>query len=330
MADSDDVKAILARGRITAEDVLKLRHRVFWKGAVTREDAEMVFALNERLGERADASWAEFFVEAVVDHLVLQTQPKGYMSDENAAWLVERISRDGRVESATELELLVEILERAETSPAALTMFALDQVKWGVLKGEGQVGRGRTLEPGVVGDAEVELLRRILYAAGGDGNVAVTRAEAELLFDINDATSEAENCPAWSDLFVKAIANFLMAYSGYQPPSRAEALRREVWLDTPSPGVGGFMSQMLAGGLGAVWDAYTQAEEADAAARGLRREQLAAEAPQITDDEARWIAERIGRDGLIHENELALLNFLKSKHASLPPKLQSVLEQAAA
>jgi hypothetical protein len=330
MADSSDVKAILARGRISADDVLKLRHRVFWKGSVTREDAEMVFALNERLGERADASWADFFVEAVVDYLVFQTEPKGYMSDENGQWLIERISRDGRVETATELALLVKTLERAKASPAPLTMFALDQVKWGVLKGEGQVGRGRTLEPGVVGEAEVELLRRILYAAGGDGNVAITQAEAELLFDINDATSEAENCPAWSDLFVKAIANFLMAYSGYQVPSRAEALRREAWLDSPSPGVGGFMSQMLAGGLAAVWDAYKQSDAADAAARSAQRERGVAEAARLTEIEARWVAERIGRDGLIHENELALLNFLKGKHASLPPKLQALMQKAAA
>ena len=37
--NSDDVKAILARGRITDEDVLTLRRRVFAKGVVTPADA---------------------------------------------------------------------------------------------------------------------------------------------------------------------------------------------------------------------------------------------------------------------------------------------------
>ena len=66
----------------------------------------------------------------------------------------------------------------------------------------------------------LELLRRMLYAFGGDGNVAVTRAEAEVLFDINDATADAEPNPAWTDLFVKAIANVVMAASGQQPPNQ--------------------------------------------------------------------------------------------------------------
>jgi hypothetical protein len=39
MADSEAVEAILARGKITADDVLKLRHSVFWKGVVTPDDA---------------------------------------------------------------------------------------------------------------------------------------------------------------------------------------------------------------------------------------------------------------------------------------------------
>jgi hypothetical protein len=215
MADSKEVQAILARGKITADDVLELRHRVFWKGVVTSLDAEMVFVLNDRLGENSDAAWQLFFVEALVDYIVMQAQPAGYVSQENADWLIARISRSGHVDTACELELLVKALERAKLSPVKLVKFALEQVKVGVLEGDGFIGHNRKLEPGVMGDAEVEFVRRILYAFGGDGNIAVTQQEAEILFDINDATSEVDNHPAWSDLFVKALANFLMAASGY-------------------------------------------------------------------------------------------------------------------
>jgi hypothetical protein len=90
------------------------------------------------------------------------------------------------------------------------------------------------------------------------------------------------------------------------------------------------MSQMLAGGLAAVWDTYRRSDNADAAARTAQRARPAAEAARVTDVEAHWVAERIGRDGLIHENELALLNFLKGKQASLPPKLQALMQKAAA
>ena len=129
--------------------------------------------------------------------------------------------------------MLVKVLEKAQSSPPRLAGFALAQVKKAVIEGDGPLAHGGTLTPGKVGRAEAELMRRILYAFGGDGNIAVTRAEAEVLFDINDATAEADNDPAWSELFVKAIANFMMAASGYDVPSRQEALHREEWLDEP-------------------------------------------------------------------------------------------------
>ena len=78
---------------------------------------------------------------------------------------------------------------------------------------------------------DLALLRRIVFAFGGDGNVAVTRAEADTLFAINDAVETGGPNPAWTDFFVKAIANAVMATSGFAVPSRDEALRQDVWLD---------------------------------------------------------------------------------------------------
>jgi hypothetical protein len=326
--NSDEVKAILARGRITDEDVLTLRRRVFAKGVVTPADADMVFGLNDRLGGKAAPSWPPFFIEALTDYIVNQAEPHGYVSEENADWLIARISHSGKVETETELELLVKVLDRAQRSPVKLVAFALEQVKHGVLFGEGYVGKGRKLAPGVIDEAEVDLLRRILYAFGGDGNVAVTQQEAAILFDINDATREAENHPSWSDLFVKALANFLMAASGYRVPTRQEALRREAWLNRPTAGVAGFMSQMLSGSLSAVWDAYQSgtlsgepraADAADAMQDGSR----------VSEVDARWLAERMDRHGL-HENEVALINFLKRNDAHLHPSLAPILDRAAA
>ena len=330
MADSPEVQAILARGKITADDVLQLRQRVFMKGIVTSQDAEMVFALNDRLGSKADPSWIHFFIEALTDYLVNQAEPRGYMSEANADWLINRIARSGQVDTLSELELLVKILEKAKESPVKLVRFALDQVRLGVVGGKGTIGRNHNAEAGAITEGEVELVRRMLYAFGSDGNIAVTKQEAEVLFDINDATSELDNHPAWSDLFVKALANFLMAASGYSVPSRAEALRREAWLDAPSPGVGDFMSSMLTGSLDAVWDAYRHGSldgepKRSTASSGLTLDDL----PRVTPEEARWAAERMGRDGL-HENELALIQFLKKRDAHLHPKLKPILQLAAA
>jgi hypothetical protein len=329
MAVNKDVQAILERGAITAEDVKQLRQGVFWKGVVTDKDAESAFLLSDRLGADADASWAPFFIEALVDYVVQQAEPAGYVSQANADWLIDRIAHSGHVDGAAELELLVKTLETAKLAPVKLVRFALDQVRLGVLEGKGTIGRNRGASRGAVNEQDVELLRRVLYAFGGPGNTAITQQEAEVLFDINDATSELDNHPAWSDLFVKALANFMMASSGYQVPSRREALRREAWLDAPNGGVGGFMSQMLVGSLEAVWANYRR-ETLSEPRRPADTSGVVIEfGPRVTAEEANWAAGRIGKDGL-RENEMALINFLKSRGAHLHPKLAPILNLAAA
>lgn len=323
MPNSEHVQSILARGAITAEDVLTLRHRVFWKGIVTEADAELALLLNDRLHHAADPAWPAFFVETLTDYVVIQAQPSGYVSEENAAWLIQRIGRSGHVDTACELELLIKVLERSRQSPEALVRFALEQIKIGVITGAGAAAARRTCDAGTVEDHETEMVRRILYAFGGDENIAVTRAEAEVLFDINDGTQHHLNHPSWSDLFVKACTNFLMGASGYQVPTRQEALRREAWLDEPPSGVANFMNRMVSGGVGAILDAYRAPDrDGESAGRWLQQRTL--------DDDIAWAAGRIGRNGRLHDNEMALINALKSYGAHRDPRLLPVLDRVAA
>lgn len=323
MPNSEHVQSILTRGAITAEDVLTLRHRVFWKGIVTEADAELALLLNDRLHHAADPAWPAFFVETLTDYVVIQAKPSGYVSEENAAWLIQRIGRSGHVDTACELELLIKVLEKSRQSPEALVRFALEQVKIGVITGAGAAAARRTCDVGTVEDHETEMVRRILYAFGGDGNIAITRAEAEVLFDINDGTQHHLNHPSWSDLFVKACTNFLMGASGYQVPTRQEALRREAWLDEAPAGIANFMSRMVSGGAEAILAAY-RAPDDDGGT--TQRWHL----PRATDDDIVWAASRIGRNGRLHANEMALINLLKSHDAHRHPGLLPVLDRVAA
>jgi len=324
----DSVQEIANKQSISADDVLTLRREVFGDGIVSEAEAELLFRLNENCPKQ-DPKWVEFFLEGLTDFVVHQAEPDGYVSESNANWLIERVGKDGRVDTETELELLVKVVDTAKSSPEHLVAYALEQVKVGVLEGEGPIARNRELQPGVIGEAEVDLLRRILYAFGGDGNIAITRAEAEILFDLNDATVEAENHPAWSDLFVKAVANFLMAASDYVVPTRQEALRHEDWLDEEQDGIGGFMSKMLSGGLKGIWHAYRQDEDVERYARLFGRENMIKHSEKISGVEADWLANRIGRDGQFHENEKALIEFIKTESPNIHPTLKPLLERVA-
>lgn len=324
------VAGLAGGDRILSEDVAMLRGEVFRDGVVTRAEAESLFALDARCRSKC-VEWPEFFVEAITDYLVHQEIPRGYVTEEKAAWLKKVISRDGRVDTATELELLIRVIEAARSVPQDLSAYALEQVANAVIDGNGPLAGGADLVPGVIGRAEVDLLRRILYGAGGEGGIAISRAEAEVLFRLNDRTSEAANDAAWSDLFVKAIANCLMYVSGYAPPPREVALRRETFLDDANTNVAGFIGRMFREGFRGVLDAYSRdaSLESAHAARNGEHAFAVSTAERISLDEARWLAERIGRDGMLHENEKALLAFLKRESPDIHPELRPLLDRVA-
>lgn len=328
MLTGDIMTRVAASKHLTVEDAKAMRRAVYHDGAVDPGELEAVFALDEA-AERRDPEWSAFFVEVVTDFIVNQEKPQGYVSEANARWLIDRIAKDGVVATASELELLVTVLEKATSSPDQLSAFALDQVRHAVVDGDGPLAKG-TLTPGRVGAEEADLIRRVLYAFGGEGNIAVTRAEAEVLFDINDATAEADNDPAWTDLFVKALANTLMAASGYQVPSREVALKREDWLSSGAGGVGDFFARMVSGGLKGVFDAYRQPDlEARWAERNQRFAEASAAAEVVNEPEAAWLADRIGRDGKLHENEKAVLRFIAEQSPDIHPSLKPLIDKAA-
>jgi hypothetical protein len=324
------IAEIKARGSIKDADVLKVRRNYYDDGKISAEEAEAILALNDACPVQ-DPAWADCFVETITDYMVEQAPPQGYLTVENSQWLIDRIAKDGRVETKTELELLVSVLDRARWAPQSLVRFALEQVKAAVLSGTGPLRSGKRLEPGRVCEGDVDLLRRVLYAFGGDGSIAVTRPEAEVLFDVNDATADADNHPSWTDLFVKAIANCVMSASDYAPPPREVALAREAWLDRRGDLTLDAILAGMAGGLQGLFAGYRRQSPEELAIARLTRQKIEIVTHEaITPAEAGWLAERIGRGGKLTPNERALLGFIKAESPQIDPVLQELVERATA
>lgn len=108
---------------------------------------------------------------------------------------------------------------------------ALDQVLNGVITGEGPTARGRVHFSRALDREDAVLCERILLAAGKNG-AAVTRAEAEKLFDIDAAAAERTDQGRFDDLFAKAVAHYVLAAAGRAVPPRDVALAPETPLTT--------------------------------------------------------------------------------------------------
>ena len=322
--------------KIDAEDVIMYRREVFDDLVVSRAEAEAVFELNDAVSHTC-REWDQFFVEVMTDYMVNQSRPEGYISETNAEWLIKQVSKDGHVQSDSELELLVKVIERGNKVPDSLCSYALNEVAHAVLEGNGKLLCNENLTKGVIGAPEAKLIRRIMYGPGEGGRVAISHAEVETLFDLNDQTVEAQNHPEWNDVFVKAVAAHLMMASGYSALPPGEVLRREAWLDDASIDPAGMLVKTL-NSFGALMrgESWQEAFQSDhnATEEAWRQRNRIQELDSIRSEpvdasEAKWLATRIGQDGVLHENEKALLSYLKKESPQLSESLDVLFEKVA-
>ena len=321
---------IIRRGSIKDVDVLRLKSTFHCDGVISADEAEALMRLNESCPIQ-DPAWPDFFIEAITDYVVNQAQPEGYLTAEGGQWLIARVAKDGTISRKTELDLVVNVLDKSRWSPVSLARLALAQIRRAVVDGDGPLRAGQMSEKGKISEPEVELVRRILYAFGGDGNVAVTRAEAEVLFDINDAITDPEANPAWTDLFVKAITNVVMAASGQAIPTREEAMRRDAWIvDSGELSPRALLTAMVTSSLDAVRSAYQEQSLEERALARLEHQRIEIITNEvITRAEAGWLSERIGRDGHLTPNEAALIGYLKKESPNIHPDLQAAVDRLA-
>ena len=88
------------------------------------------------------------------------------------------------------------------------------------------------------------------------------------------------------------------------------------------------LSNMLSNGLRGVWSAWRQQDETSS--KPIEADEVRIrEAEEVTSEEVKWLADRIGRDGVIHANERALLKFLSEESPDIHPSLRTLLDTAA-
>jgi hypothetical protein len=252
---------ILSDGWISPEDVLKLRREIYREGGIGRDEAAFLFHLN-RKNVVADPAWTAFFVEALIDFFYWREGTDSRLTADAEAMLLEWLGPAAKIDDATELRLLLELVFRSNGSSQRFQAFVLEAVRHSVLHSShalyGHAGR----RPGAIDRADVEVIRKLVYGFAGQNGMAIGKAEAEFLFDLNDATADQKNDPTWRELFVKAITMYLL-HAGQTPDA-------------------------------------------------------------VDGDEARWLIARIEADGKDHDNERALLAYLRREASHLPAALEAL------
>jgi len=341
------VEDIRSRGSVKDSDVLKLQ-RAFQDGpGITAEDAaELLLALDAACRIK-DPVWYPFLIDSVTDFIVDQVKPEGYMVRDKAVWLIRQLETHGQVGTRAGLDILCSVMRRSRWSPSSLAVYGLGLVKAAVISGEGPLRTGLPPEPASIVASEVGFIAELLDTFGGAAALPVTRAEADVLLDINRALAPGNSSPAWTELFVRAVGNAALSGLGMSVPDRRAALATDAWLGETDTALSprrlelqrpaaiaashSFAGRMIAGGAGSVWTSCRPQSSEERALMRLerqRREIITGE-PIAEPDEA-WLLSRLGNIRDLGDNEIALLAYLRREAHELPASLAALGAMVAA
>lgn len=288
-------------GEVSESEALRIVNETYADGIVSRGEAEALFRLNDVL-KSTDPQWASRFQEALKDFLLTREAPEGWVTDEEADWLLTQIKIDGEKPGLDEIDLLLTLLRHADGVPERLAIYTLEAIS------------NRIIADGVANLNMVERMRTALFAGAGQGGLWVTQQEAALLFKTNDAIAQARNASTWNDFFARAIGNHLMARAHPEPTTVDGALSREAWLKDTSVKPGGLFARMGASFASGSWfESVTYSSKKAAKARQAAAEAADRKAETVTETENAWLSQRLGWDGAISPAEYALIEFLKKE-----------------
>lgn len=132
------------------------------------------------------------------------------------------------------LAALITTIESSPIATATDAAQALAFVRDGVITGEGPTTAGRVHFSRSLDAHDADWCARILTARAINES-AVSREEAQALFQIDEAAAERSDNGRFDDLFAKAIVHHAASASGLRVPSRAVALSPDTAIESWAP-----------------------------------------------------------------------------------------------
>lgn len=115
-----------AKGFLAREDVRRLQRDVLPNGVETRDEADLLIALDRAVAEK-DCAWSAFVIQAVVDFVVWTSRPTGRVDRETAEWLVGSLGC-GSGPTDVAMAIAFEAIRESEAADERLVAFVMGSI----------------------------------------------------------------------------------------------------------------------------------------------------------------------------------------------------------
>jgi hypothetical protein len=192
---SDIADEVINQGSINADQVKEIRLEIFSEtrvmermledGIVDREEAELLFSINEILPEGLyDDSWHDLFVEAITSHVLKDEISPDSLDEEEARFILMKVQKGGNI-SPIEMDLLVNLSASVRSAPLFFQRFVLAALKDYVLR------------DGLIDERDARMIRTVILGPGSSSGKTIDEIEKAWLREIEDITPPEKNHPSW-------------------------------------------------------------------------------------------------------------------------------------
>ena len=121
------VNTAVARGEISRADVRVLQRDILPNGIESRDEADVLIALDRAVHDK-DVAWSAYAVSAVVEFVVWASRPTGRVDRETAQWLVQSLGcGTGPTENAARIAF--EVVRESQQVDEVLLAFTLSALR---------------------------------------------------------------------------------------------------------------------------------------------------------------------------------------------------------
>lgn len=226
------LRSLSANGAITALDVMRLESALTFESPMDEDDALGLIAI-ELSGSLKHPNWKGFFIDAIAEYTLGQSEPVGYLTAAKADWLLSKVAPRGRILTPYMYAMLDALLSTARWVPERLVAAMFDELYCAVAAADGPLRQSTAAPPQTITTQDSNIARHILYCAGSGAPSAISRTEAAGLLAITAAATVAS--PEWTELIAKVLANAVLTASGYSGPVREIYLAPEHALSSTAP-----------------------------------------------------------------------------------------------
>jgi hypothetical protein len=214
------LRALVERQEVTEDDIDGLRRTLYRLAPLEPEQAAQVLDAHRHMPDAATL-WIEFFVEALADYFLTRQGNEIVLAAREEDLLLDAAGERAPIVDAGHRRLLLRLLLRATRVSERYQRLVFDMVRHHLAHDRRRLLIDLPREPGTVDLVDLQLIRKLIFGAGGHDAEKVARAPVALLLEIDRTIAAITDPDAFGHLLERVLPLHLALGPGDGPAVEA-------------------------------------------------------------------------------------------------------------